>query len=569
MAEERPANDPNDPMNLHRVLVNHIGFTPSAGKHVVVIDPPEPKFSVYQQWNGEKFSGPLIKVDQDLGSGWVGDFTALRDEGVYFIRCGGLNSHPFTISKTAYEMPLRTTLIYFNWQRCGDSRSGWNAPCHTDDGILADTGAHIDLAGGWHQSGDLRKWTWGTSFGLLGLGMTDLKRSPRWDAGQIAEEFRWGNQYFQKMVRPDGGLMDTVNMPLGWGPRKFYRQDGSLMSHYVVVAGQAIGARMFAKKDPAYSRKCLDLAKQMWTYSAGLGADFKLYRLPEIPACHEFWATAFDAYYPGSCFDQALKTYAAMRLAEAEPGGPWLDQAVQASTALAKLQFDGDPALDPATACFREAPGKDSLNGFNSSISLGLIGMCDLIERNPGHPALAAWRNTVSKVARQMRIMSERNPWGLVPCIWYSKDPGGGRKGGSGFYRCLPALGLNGQGPNTDILAAALFLRRAAAVLKEPAYDALAWRQLDWILGCNPLAASTVEGIGYNQIWRYVPNEFFPPTPQIPGAVMVGIEGDDKDLPVHDRPHFPMVGRSEYDMPVTAEFLWLLAEITAEGANGK
>jgi len=90
-----------------------------------------------------------------------------------------------------------------------------------------------------------------------------------------------------------------------------------------------------------------------------------------------------------------------------------------------------------------------------------------------------------------------------------------------------------------------------------------------WILGCNPLAASTVEGIGYNQIWRYVPNEFYPPTPQIPGAVMIGIEGDEKDQPVRYRNHHPSVGCSEYDMPVTAEFLWWLAEITAEDANGK
>jgi hypothetical protein len=67
----------------------------------------------------------------------------------------------------------------------------------------------------------------------------------------------------------------------------------------------------------------------------------------------------------------------------------------------------------------------------------------------------------------------------------------------------------------------------------------------------------------------YVPNEFYPPTPQIPGAVMIGIEGDEKDQPVRYRSHYPSVGCSEYDMPVTAEFLWLLAEITAEGADGK
>lgn len=560
MAEERAQNGLPDPLNLQRIFVNHVGFTPSAGKRVVVLDPPEPKFAIHRQFAGAVFSGPLVKVDQDLGPGWVGDLTTFREEGVFYISCGGLNGHPFVIGKTAYEMPLRTLLIYFNWQRCGDSRSGWNAPCHLEDGIV--DGQRVDLAGGWHQSGDLRKWTFGSSFGLLGLGMTDLKRAPHWDAGQIAEEFRWGNQYFQKMIRPDGGLMDTVNLPYGWGPRTFYRQDGSLMSHYIVMAGQAIGAHMFARKDPAYSRKCLELAKRMWAYNAGLGADFKIYKPPAIPVAHEWLATCFNAYYPGSSFDQALKVYAAMRLADAEPDGPWLDQAALAATALARLQSDGDPALDPAAACFREAPGNPALNGFNCNMSFGLIGMCDLIEKRPGHADAIRWTNAVDKAARQMRMISERNPWGLVPTAWSSKDRGGGRKGGSGFYRYLP-----GAGSNTDIAATALFMRRAATVLKEPAYDGVAWRQIDWILGCNPFATSAVEGVGYNQMWRYVPNEFYPPTPQIPGAIVIGIEGDEKDEPVRYRSHYPSVGCSEYDMPVVAAFLWLLADITAEAVR--
>ena len=52
MAEERAPISQQDPVNLQRIFVNHVGFTPSAGKRVVVIDPPEPKFTVHKQFGG-------------------------------------------------------------------------------------------------------------------------------------------------------------------------------------------------------------------------------------------------------------------------------------------------------------------------------------------------------------------------------------------------------------------------------------------------------------------------------------------------------------------------------------
>ena len=94
----------------------------------------------------------------------------------------------------------------------------------------------------------------------------------------------------------------------------------------------------------------------------------------------------------------------------------------------------------------------------------------------------------------------------------------------------------------------------------EKRYFDVACRQIDWVLGCNPFDASTVEGVGLNQPERFVNgNEFFPPTPQIPGAVMTGIFGDNNDNPEPFRNNSSV----EYDMPPTAMLMWLLSELSS------
>mgnify|MGYP001263500744 CR=1 FL=1 len=104
----------------------------------------------------------------------------------------------------------------------------------------------------------------------------------------------------------------------------------------------------------------------------------------------------------------------------------------------------------------------------------------------------------------------------------------------------------------------ALFLLRAHKITGNRRYRDIAYRQLDWILGCNPFDASTVEGVGRNQPERLInTDEFFPPTPQIPGAVMTGICGTQEDEPAE----LGLGSDVEYDMPPTSLLMWLLVEL--------
>jgi hypothetical protein len=542
------------------ILVNHVGFVPQGAKYFVVLDPPAKEFSVQKWGTGPVLQGRLKHVNAELGDGWVGDFSSLQEEGVYLIQCGALQSRPVVVSRDAAEQPLRVLFNYFPTQRCGDSLTGWHAPCHLDDARRVDTGEHVDLAGGWHQSCDLRKWMFGTPFGLVGLSQLGMLKHPRWERNQIADELRWGNRYFHNMVRPDGGIMDHIVVPVQWEKREVYPNDPPACATYLTIIAQAMAGRYLSDKDPEHAQKCLDVAQRVWRYVTDPASPPGPYRPKVVPKFHDWLIGFFDNYYRGSALERGDALYAAIKLYEATKDAAYVEQACALANDLVKLQVGGNVTANPAAACFRVGPDR---NDLTAASLFGAMGLAEVASLRPEHPDAPQWKQSVDLMASQKCNVSERNPWGLIASYWYTDRPGAGRPGGTARYRYFFRYqGTNGSillGPNHDILGNALFLLRANRLTGEKRYFDVACRQVDWVLGCNPFDASTVEGVGLNQPMRFVNcGEFFPPTPQIPGAVMTGIQGDTDDNPEP----FGNNCSTEYDMPPTSMLMWLLSEVS-------
>ena len=86
-----------------------------------------------------------------------------------------------------------------------------------------------------------------------------------------------------------------------------------------------------------------------------------------------------------------------------------------------------------------------------------------------------------------------------------------------------------------------------------------AQKQLDWILGSNPLNSSTIVGAGYNHPAHFGGSSFMPPVPLLPGAVLNGLGGNDQDMPMKGDGNWQI---SEYWTPMVAYTLWLMAELS-------
>ena len=581
-AQDADTGRVTDPaIRTNAILINHIGFLPESPKYCVVPQPPEKTFTIHRLkdciWT-QVHEGTLTESGPELEPGWVGEFTLLREEGIYQVRCGGRQSRCFVVWRRVYDVPMRILYNYFPWQRCGDNITGWAAPCHLDDGRIAETGAHRDLAGGYHQSCDLRKWASLEVIGLMGLTRFGQMQTPRWDNGCVAEELRWGSDYYQKLVREDGGLLDSVFIPLGWGPRDFYLSDAPPPAIWSTIRHQAMLAAYFKSRDAAYSEKCKQVAMRVWQYMTSTKRRSEKYQAPALPPRgHGGLNSWYAGFYPGSSLDLAHRLCAAVALYRLTDESALLEDAAQSASALVNLQVAPAAAGGDIGACFWAGPDRKNLvdSGGYFWHSSGPLGLCELLKLKPDHPDSAKWRRAVERIAEQYLRTSRRNPWGLVATHWSLQDrpvptppvsASGASRSVSETYNGGNLDRDDAAGAkrfvvyhyrphvyNGPIAAAGVFLRRAATLTGKDEYRHVAQRQMDWILGCNPYDASAVEGVGYNQPQRGFYGEFFPPTPQIPGSVSTGITSGSI---LSQNSGFA----NEYDMPIVGLVLWLMTE---------
>ena len=563
------------PVKTGVILVNHVGFPPNAAKHCVIPSPPEKEFTIHRlkdtKWT-QVFAGELVEGGNELEPGWVGDFSAVKDDGIYQVRCGSLKSRAFTVYAGVYDVPMRSLFNYFTWARCGDTTKNCTGPCHLDDGNLVGVG-HRDFSGGYHQSSDLRKLAWGLNLGLMGLVKFGGLQQPPWDQGSIAEEVRWGCDYYQKIVRDDGGMFDSISIPLGWGPRDYYPSDPPAPALWNNIRHQAMAAEYFKDRDAAYAAKCRQTAERVWRYMTSDKRPKGKYVAPALPQL-PFWNSSgrFAAFYDGSAQDLAHRIGAATMLHRLTQDAALLDDAARCASQLVALQL-------AESACFWEGPEGDRFASKSPGLwpfcSDGTIGirLAELIVAAPEHKDTVQWRATIKRMADQMVALSHRNAWGLTPSQFLVQDApaaiakpaavtsegryplGRVKDRATGPKERIIAYNYRPRLYNMNITDAALFLNRAAEITGDKSYRVVAQRQLDWVMGCNPFDASAIEGVGYNQPLRGLFGEFFPPTPQIPGAVNIGLE-----YRSFDPNQYGNCGANEYDMPEVGNVLWLMAE---------
>lgn len=565
------------PVKTGVILVNHVGFPPNAAKHCVIPAPPVKEFTIHQlkhtKWT-QVFAGSLVEGGIELEPGWVGDFSALKDDGIYQVRCGSLKSRTFTVHAGVYDVPMRSLFNFFTWARCGNTTKNCTGPCHLDDGNLVGVG-HCDFSGGYHQSSDLRKWPWGLNLGLMGLVQFGALQEPYWDQGAIAEEVRWGCDYYQKLVRDDGGMFDSVFIPIHWGPRDYYPSDPPSPALWNNIRHQSMAAEYFKVRDAAYAAKCQQTAERVWRYMTSGKRPKGKYAVPAMPPLgHAGLNTTFSAFYEGSAQDLAHRVSAALALHRITANAAFLEDAARSASQLATLQAVEAGPDGRLSAVFWEGPEGDllgsTLRGFGYFGNGPMVlSFCEIIAAAPQHPDAPRWRDAVRAIAERYCEIAARNPWGLVATHFELRDPPDTANSKPSIPHRLGSIRPRAGGGTAkplsydyrrytyhyDLMLAGLFLNRAAEITGDQTCRTVAQRQLDWVMGCNPFDASAIEGVGYNQPLRGLFGEFFPPTPQMPGAVSIGFQ-----LGSFDPNLYGNCGPNEYDMPVVGNVLRLTAE---------
>jgi hypothetical protein len=289
------------------VRVNQVGYLPVSPKVAVIcalrsIAPP--RFTVADD-RGRTVLGPARGAPSGaLGpcvETWRLDFGPVRREGRYTIRVDGLAPVQVRVAADAYRGLADTLMVLMRTQR-----SGYNPffrdSAHTRDGIIVDhptrTGERIAVSGGWADAADYLQYVATSATAAYHL-LAAYRDAPAAFAdahdarglpgpnrvADVLDEARHGLDWLSRMYPDDStmfnqlgddrdhtylDLITTDSSDYGWGKgreRPVYPCTGkpqglfdakNRATGYASTAGKmsaafALGARLFAQRDPAFA----------------------------------------------------------------------------------------------------------------------------------------------------------------------------------------------------------------------------------------------------------------------------------------------------------------------------
>ncbi len=546
-----------------KVFVTHLGYISNKNNRLVVDGSVRASsFDVVDLGGKVVVSGDLHSSAGAFGNYLIGDFTTPGVSGTYRIKAGSEYSMWFPIGLEArlnYEAFLRKYRNAYRRKRCGDTALNWRGkPCHLEDARMH-AGKRHGIVGGWHASSDVRKIMRILQPGLYGL--IEMKRivNPPWDSGQysILDEIKWGNKYIHQMQLDDGALAQHYYLWCGtkdWGesinrytnnvigdsddrvlPESTLVID--MVSQSRFIRNQSTIYRLYKDTDQEYADKCLNAAVRCYNYFA-----------KTWPVVTEY-ETAFNARpymeLVSDCMPLAYGVRVNLYMYLATGKSEYKDQAVALADKLMALQetkyIEGQTEVK---GFFYSNEKKDTIfsslmaHGGLDGVEGGVIVLADLCDALPNHPKYPQWKESLrSYLEDNLLALSNKNAFGIVPAYLSRTNVAGGQTGstmrrnvGGLYYQYL----CNNRGANKVLARKAILLAKGSRILGNPKLRDLAWRQVGWILGNNPLNASTVYGVGEGQPRVYKAHL----APRSDGMVVQGIGGGSKDMPYMRQGHW-------------------------------
>ena len=210
------------------ILTNQIGYKTNAPKVAVFRGiTNQNEFSVVNADSKQTvFTGKLGETVNNASAGednWTGDFSSVTEPGKYYIHCDGLDdSYVFEIGADPFSALYDASITMLNYQRCGTEVSAGahsHPACHTAMATIYGTNEQIDVSGGWHDAGDYGRYV---VAGAKAVG--DLLYAYQANPNPaILSETKYELDWMLKMQAQNGGVYHKVtceNFPGYVAPEK-------------------------------------------------------------------------------------------------------------------------------------------------------------------------------------------------------------------------------------------------------------------------------------------------------------------------------------------------------------
>ncbi|EES00659.1 hypothetical protein BDA96_03G156900 [Sorghum bicolor] len=196
-----------------------------------------------------------------------------------------------------YRDALAKSILFFEGQRSGKLPPSQRVSWRRDSGLSDGSAAKVDLVGGYHDAGDNVKFGFPMAFSMtmLAWSVVEFGGLMKSELPHARDAVRWGADYLLKATAHP----DTIYVQVGdatkdhacWErpedmdtPRTVYKVDARTPGSDVAAetaAALAAASLVFRKSDPAYASRLVARAKRVFefadkhrgAYSTGLAAD--------------------------------------------------------------------------------------------------------------------------------------------------------------------------------------------------------------------------------------------------------------------------------------------------------
>ncbi len=573
-----------------QIYINHIGFLCHATKWFIMpyseglttfevqdmgISASE-SLGEYEDW-ATVYRGELQLSRTDMGTHYIGDFTALTTPGVYrvVVKEVDARSYQFVIADGAFSKLPRYFLDFVHDRRSGNFNDDLRRQSHLDDALRSDNGQYIDVSGGWYDAGDLRKWM--TMSNLPAIAFADMYNHAHFVWNHYASESvsnndwvtetTWVVPYLLKMQDEAGFYYEGVGLGgaarrqshMTWwyenhsgcygdnsdnrftdnqlcsGDERYVRVEYNPMVQYITQYILLRTRGLVSSVSPQLAEDAVASAYKSWQYTLTAPADKE-----------------------GACYLTATLAWRLLAMQE-----------------LCKCGKVEQESLDICVAEFLELQNKTEgfwyydtkretpYRGVQHSAQ-PLIALCRYCLDFPEAALMAQAKESIQlHISHYVKPLSRTNPFAIIPYgCWFKPATQGDyyRTYQHGLYYrfympdCSEQKVNHGLSGHWTSWAHALSL--AYNLLNDKKLETLAWAQLYWLLGGNEASISLVSGIGYN---NPMPHSRFHGT--MVGGFCVGPRGDKEDRMVIDSQRRAEWNSTEYWNCPVANTLMAFAQL--------
>jgi hypothetical protein len=558
-----------------RISYPHTGYQTGAQKTAIANNIDAKEFKLVSDKGTVVLTKPIEKVTSQIGSFQVMDFTEVRTPGTYILKAGTAVTKPFKIDADPYEETVWKALNFFYAERCGMEIPGVHGREH-EDWVCVHGNKRMVINGGWHDAGDMTQSAEGTeeiTYSLLSMA-EKLRANNNNPAlyGRVLEEAKWGLDWILKTRFGDGyrntGSTNSrrTNNIIGDDDDIVSTAQNSPLMNFEAATVEAIGYRLFKGIDPHFAAYALKTAESDWKFAAE--------GMSSVKPSKDIWRTTFDSNnVEDELPSQAILSSVALWKATGDK--KYAGMATELAPVIINAQQRSRPDWDtPLTGFYYTSSAKERIlhychRGREQAPTMALSSLCDAF---PDNPDWMKWYSAVTLYSEYLKTISKYTaPYNMMPASVYTDTeymhvPESRRESfhrqvlkgiplGKGHYLRLFAVWMDYRGNFGTILPQAQALASAAHLRGDLASAQIAEHQLEWIIGRNPFAQSTMYGEGYDYTLLYTPS-----SGDIVGALPVGIQTrDDEDVP-----YWPVQSMWTYkeiwSHPVT-NWIWLLKDI--------